>query len=43
MVNDVLVAHCGALVKHPGRFETVGARGLDETAFLRCPPYSALP
>src|ERR1039458_760328 len=38
-VNDAVVAYGGALLEHPGRFETVNALGLDETAFLRCAPY----
>ena len=38
-VNDVVVAYGEALVDHPGRFSTVVALGLDETAFLRCAPY----
>ena len=38
-VNDAVVAYGQALLEHPGRFETVAALGLDETAFLRAAPY----
>ncbi len=38
-INDVVLVYGEALVDYPGRFASVEALGLDETAFVRAAPY----
>ncbi len=38
-VNDAVLAYGRALIEHPERFGSVTALGLDETSFVREPPY----